>query len=187
MQPMPHRLAIVVLLGLAIGAGYGAYHLSTQRRDQPTVGGAPIAAVAALEGQTLSYWSFDDLDGQQRHMSEWAGDLIVVNFWATWCAPCRKEIPGFIALQDRYAGARVQFIGIAFDRVEAVRPYAEEQGMNYPVLIGEEAVAQYMRALGNGIGALPFSAIIARDGRVLETHQGEWAEDDVDGAIRAAL
>ncbi len=120
-------------------------------------------------------------------MSEWAGDLVVVNFWATWCAPCRKEIPGFITLQERYAGERVQFVGIALDQLDAVRGYAEEEGINYPLLIGEEAVFQYMRALGNTIGALPFSAIIGRDGRVLTTHQGEWARDAVDGAIREAL
>ncbi len=120
-------------------------------------------------------------------MSEWAGELLVVNFWATWCAPCRREIPAFIALQDRYADQHVQFIGIAFDHAEAVRAYADEQKINYPVLIGEDGVARYMRALGNTIGALPFSAVISRDGRILQTHQGEWSEEAVDDIIRAAL
>lgn len=120
-------------------------------------------------------------------MSEWAGEVLLINFWATWCSPCRKEIPSFIVLQERYAGERVQFVGIALDRVDAVRNYAAEQGINYPLLIGEQNVAEYMRALGNTIGALPFSALISRDGRVLATHQGEWAAEDVEDAIRAAL
>ena len=80
----------------------------------------------------------------------------------------------------------MQFVGIALDRFDAVRDYATEQGMNYPVLVGETAVADYMRALGNTIGALPFSVLIGRDGAILETHQGEWHEAEVEAALHAA-
>jgi thiol-disulfide isomerase/thioredoxin len=183
---LKNPLLLIASVALVVCATYAGYLLNTRWRVQPAAG-LPPATVPVHEIRPLENWSFDDMNGQERPMSEWSGDLIVVNFWATWCAPCRKEIPGFIVLQDRYAGDRVQFIGIAFDRVEAVRPYAEEQGINYPILIGEEAVARYMRVLGNTIGALPFSAIIGRDGRVLQTHQGAWTEDAVDSAIRAAL
>ncbi len=171
---------------MGVCAAYGAYLLHVQQRAEPTVG-VRVTDDQVHESQPLTHWSFGDLSGRERHMSEWAGNLIVVNFWATWCPPCRKEIPGFITLQERYAGDRVQFIGIALDRTEAVRDYAEEAGINYPLLIGEETVAWYMRALGNTIGALPFSAVISRDGRVLATHHGEWAAEEIDGVIRAAL
>ena len=183
------RKAVLVIISITfvICATVAGYFLGAERRVATAPRQQSAAPVAASEDQSLSYWSFDDLDGHERHMSEWTGELIVVNFWATWCAPCRREIPGFIALQDRYADQRVQFIGIAFDHAEAVRAYADEQGINYPVLIGEESVARYMRALGNTIGALPFSAVISRDGRVVQTHQGEWSQEAVEEIIRAGL
>ena len=178
------RITFVLGTTLAVCAGYAGYLLQTQQRapGRPATAAAPAAAITS---EPLTHWSFNDLEGRERHMSEWAGKLLVVNFWATWCPPCRKEIPTFIALQERYAADGVQFVGIALDRVDAVSQYATEHGMNYPVLVGEAAVADYMRALGNTIGALPFSVLIGRDGAILATHQGEWHEPDVEAALRA--
>lgn len=183
MTPM-QRVVFVLGTTLAICAGYAGYLLQSQQRaPDPSPGTA--AAVTPVTAEPLTHWSFNDLDGRERHMSEWAGKVLVVNFWATWCPPCRKEIPAFIALQERHAADGVQFVGIALDRVDAVREYATTTGMNYPVLVGETAVADYMRALGNTIGALPFSVLIGRDGTILETHQGEWHEADVERALGA--
>lgn len=181
------RFAVIVTLTAAVCGGYAGYLLNAKQRAASLASAPPVPAAAPVNDHSLAYWSFEDMDGQERHMSEWAGKLLVVNFWATWCPPCRKEIPGFITLQNNYDNDTVQFIGIALDRADAVREYAAEQGINYPLLIGEDAVAEYMRALGNTIGALPFSAVIGPDGRVIETHQGEWSQDDVDRVIRASL
>jgi len=183
------RVLVVLGTTVAICAAYAGYLLNEKHRTgRPTV---PIVtttpAPAPASDDALSYWSFSDLEGRERHMSEWAGQLVVVNFWATWCPPCRKEIPAFIDLQQRFSDREVRFVGIALDRVEAVTEYAAKQGMNYPVLVGEENVSNYMRALGNTIGALPYSALIGRDGRVIATHQGEWHEPDVEAALNAAL
>lgn len=182
-----NRVIFVVTTTLAICAAYAGYLLNTRSQLASPPALAQQALQPIVAENVLGYWSFSDLTGQERQMTEWAGKIVLINFWATWCGPCRHEIPSFVALQRRYADAGVQFVGVALDRPQAVTEFAEEYAINYPLLIGEENVAQYMRALGNEIGALPFSALIDREGKVIETHQGEWQEGDIDALIVDSL
>lgn len=117
-----------------------------------------------------------DLNGEYRNIKEWDGKLILLNFWATWCPPCLKEIPEFIELQETYGDQGFQIIGLAIDDEEAVRQYVEKIGMNYPSLVVEGDGVMLAKRYGNGIGALPYSVIINREGEISDTIRGELSK-----------
>ena len=112
------------------------------------------------------------VDGTLQPFEQWRGKVLVVNFWATWCAPCREEIPGFIQFQERFGARGVQFVGIAIDQKERVAPYAKEMGMNYPVLVGGLETLEFARLLGNRRSVLPFTLVLDRAGRVKTAEVG---------------
>jgi len=117
-----------------------------------------------------------DLDGEQRNIKEWDGKVILLNFWATWCPPCLKEIPEFIELQKAYGEQGFQIVGIAIDDEDAVREYVNEIGMNYPSLVVQDDGVMLAKRYGNDIGALPYSVIINRDGEISYTIKGELSK-----------
>ena len=127
-------------------------------------------------GQQRPEFAAPDLDGELRNIKEWDGKIIFLNFWATWCPPCLKEIPEFIELQNTYGDQGFQIVGIAIDEEEAVREYVEEVGMNYPSLVVQADGVGLAKRFGNGIGALPYTVIINRDGEISNTFRGELSK-----------
>lgn len=117
-------------------------------------------------------FTLPDTAGESRSIQEWDGKVLVVNFWATWCPPCREEIPEFIALQKKYASRGLQFVGIAIDETEAVLPFVQEVGVNYPILLGQLSGIDLSREYGNRWGALPFTAVVDRQGRIVSIKGG---------------
>lgn len=115
---------------------------------------------------------FPNLSGATQTLGDWRGKTLVINFWATWCAPCREEIPDFIAIRSEYASKSVEIVGIAIDNAQAVKPYAQQMGISYPLLIGEGGALEMSRALGNPSGALPYTVVIAPNGAILLRHLG---------------
>jgi thiol-disulfide isomerase/thioredoxin len=126
-------------------------------------------------------------DGGKAKLDDWKGKVLVVNFWATWCAPCRKEIPEFVRMQTRLGGDGLQFIGIAIDEMDKVQGYAREVGINYPLLVGEIDAVEVSRAFGNEMGALPFTVIIDRQGQVVRTELGGTNEARLAPVVEALL
>lgn len=139
--------------------------------DNSSNSSAPVANQHAPAASPPGF-SLPDLDGKVHSLKQWQGKFIVINFWATWCPPCRTEIPMFIELQNKYADQGMQFIGIAIDDDVSVQHFSMEMGINYPNLIAESQGIELARQYGNLSGALPFSVLINPEGQIIARHIG---------------
>ena len=140
---------------------------------------APVAAAVDSEVDTTALpidFSLTGLDGIVRNLSDWSGRARLVNFWATWCAPCRREIPLLKTLQDGQGDDGLQVIGIAVDFREDVIAYAEEAEFNYPILVGQEDAMAAAEISGVQFIGLPFTLVVSREGVLLTAHIGEIVE-----------
>jgi thiol-disulfide isomerase/thioredoxin len=172
-------LAIAGVGALAAAAGYG---LNRWRDDGPAEDAPNAAAVQALLAAPLR-----DLEGGSKAIESWRGKVLVVNFWATWCAPCRQEIPEFVKMQERHGARGLQFVGIAIDQPQSVADFAREFRINYPLLIGGLETLALMRESGNRAGVLPFTLILSRKGTVAKSHRGMLTEAALEAVIRTLL
>ena len=146
---------------LGAAGGYAAFEATRARRRD----------AVALLGLVLP-----DLSGREQALAQWRGKVLVVNFWATWCAPCREEMPHFVRAQSDQGANGLQFVGIAVDSVDKARQFAAEVSVNYPILIGGYGAIELSRALGNSVGALPFTVVLDRRGELAWTHLGPVRE-----------
>lgn len=166
-------IACVALAAAALGYAYNAWRTAPEEAD---------AGLAALMAARLP-----DLQGKPQPIDQWQGKVVVINFWATWCAPCREEIPLFIRLQKKYGERGLQFVGIAIDQAEKVRPYATELGMNFPVLIGGADAIELTRTLGNKASVLPFTVVLDRSGKAVQKEVGAVKEAQIEPLLAGLL
>jgi thiol-disulfide isomerase/thioredoxin len=141
------------------------------------------AAAAAMVSQPRPAYVLPDLAGTAHSAEEWDGKVVVVNFWATWCKPCLREMPDFIDMQNLYAGQGLQFVGIALDDPAKVRDFVDEMGVDYPIHKAEKVSIAY----GNEFGALPYTVVIDRNGVIADAHRGEVAREKVENMILSLL
>ena len=167
-------IAFVALCLISAAAGFGAW--SWWQAQQ--------AAEAAQRRPDLE---FRDLDGRPHKLSEWDGKLVLLNFWATWCTPCLKEIPLLVEAQRRYGPRGLQIVGPAMDQREPVVAFQRRLGINYPIMLGEVDIIEAMDALGDELGAFPFSVLIAPDGRILDRASGDLSREELDDWIEGNL
>lgn len=163
MKRVPQALLITALAVICAAAGFVVYQWRAGDDNQTN---------PAAIGQMLMAAHLIGLDGKAHPLEQWRGKVLVVNFWATWCAPCREEIPGFVKFQQQYGTRGVQIVGIAIDTAERVAPYIQEIGINYPILVGGIETMDFARQIGNRAGVLPFTVVIDRQGKVVTTVVG---------------
>jgi thiol-disulfide isomerase/thioredoxin len=144
--------------------------------------------VYSASGQKLPDISLPDIKGRTQSLRQWQGQKLLVNFWATWCAPCRKEMPDLVRWQSELKEKGLQVVGIAVDDADSVRAYLKESPVNYPILLAPEIGVTLSAELGNRMGVLPFSVFVGRDGIVKLTHTGlitkkmvnDWMQNHID-------
>ncbi|MCK4840852.1 MAG: TlpA family protein disulfide reductase [Methylococcales bacterium] len=123
--------------------------------------------------------SLPDVTGKQRDITEWKNKILIINFWATWCPPCLKEIPEFIKLQQQFNHKNIQFIGIAIDNQQAVKQYLATIDINYPILIGGTNAIDLSHQLGNVIDAVPYTLIVNQQGDIIHRQPGELSQSKI--------
>jgi thiol-disulfide isomerase/thioredoxin len=178
-----------IVVAIAAVAGFALQRVLTER---PSISEAPVASVPKPPAtsaddaptadadaprphpvpETLPAISMPDRDGVSRQLSDWKGRPLIVNFWATWCGPCREEIPLLKELRNERARDRLEIVGIAIDRREDVLKYAHAMGIDYPVLIGEKEGYAAAEAFGVSL-VLPFSVFADSRGRIVTLKIGE--------------
>jgi thiol-disulfide isomerase/thioredoxin len=164
---------LVVIVALAAGGAGMLY----ARKDAPPVAASPAQSAALAKLMALD---LPDAKGVRQPLAQWKGKVLVVNFWATWCPPCRKEIPAFSAMSQKYADKGVQFVGISIDTEKNVSDFQTAQKVRYPLVIASPAAVQLTEELGNATQALPFTLIIDKTGAISMVKLGTLSEEELD-------
>lgn len=162
---------LTAVLSAAAVLGYVAYRATAPSGETAAVDEAPAGAASALAVATLPEFSLGNLAGEPQSIQSWPGKPLLINFWATWCGPCLREIPMLKELQA--ARPDLQVVGIAIDKRDLVVEFAGNTQFNYPILIGQNEAWAAAAALGVNIYALPFTIFTAADGSILGVHTGE--------------
>jgi peroxiredoxin len=143
------------------------------------------SAAASLQGKAAPDFALQSIDGNTVHLSDFRGKAVLLNFWATWCEPCKIEMPWFVDLQKQYGPDGLQVVGVAMDDAspQDIAKFAKDMGVNYPILIGKEAVGT---AYG-GVQFLPSTFYIGRDGKVIAKIFGLKSKSEIEADIKKAL
>jgi thiol-disulfide isomerase/thioredoxin len=170
-------LALVVVAFVVALMLYFGYH----KARRPGAGAVPHLTQASLAPD----FTLESLDGKSVRLSDLRGKAVLLNFWATWCGPCKIEMPWFVELQQQYGAQGLQVVGVAMDDAskEDIAKFAKDMGVNYPILIGKESVGD---AYG-GVPALPESFFIGRDGKLVDKIIGLKGKGEIEDTVKKAL
>lgn len=171
-----NRALRYLVFALSALLAFGAGVLMRDRQTTPPEGAEAL-------------WSLQlpDMQDRLQRLDQWRGKVVVVNFWATWCAPCREEIPIFVKLQDQYRDKGLQFVGISIDQADKTRDFARDFKINYPSLIGSFDTVELSQQIGNSKRALPFTVVLDRSGKIASTELGGITHQKLEALLKPLL
>jgi peroxiredoxin len=176
----------LIVAAVAATLGVGLHYIWNRTEDRavpnPTFN-ENSSAFATIVGQQRPKFTLPDLNGQAFSIDRWDGKVILINFWATWCPPCRKEIPTFMQTLENYGDHGFQIVGIAIDELKAVTEFVQKLGANYPQVIASRQGTELSKRYGNHYGTLPYSILIDREGIIRFTKAGELSRDELESMI----
>ncbi len=179
-NPLPavtHRIKKAIVLSIVL-LSYSAMPEAESLKHR-----RPVANAWELPPLILN-----DLDGEKHNLYDWHGNIILLNFWATWCGPCQIEIPDFINYQSDYADQGFQVIGVGLDQVRKLQNYVRTVGINYPILrVDPEQQYSLLKQWGNPFAILPFTVIIGRDGHLVYMQQGIFKPETFNQIVKPLL
>lgn len=162
---------IIPIVVLGVGIWYSASGSSSAPLDNSIVSTKKVQAPK---------FTLTDLEGKSLSLADYRGKVVILDFWASWCPPCKREIPDFITLQKEYESRGLQIIGVGLDEQENIASFARENGINYPVVIGNDEIVK----LYGGISGIPTTFIIDKEGNVTDRFEGFTEKRVFEGAIK---
>ena len=160
----------------------GALTLAPARAED-----AASPAAGQQIGDALYSASFKDLKDQMASLGQYKGKVVVMYYWATWCVPCRVETPNLVKLNEKYKGKNVVVIGLALDNGDKVREFVKENGVTYPIYYGGRDAVQLGKTMGNVGGAIPFTVVIDKAGKLIQTFKGDLPNSELEKIINPLI
>jgi len=170
-----------IWISLVVVASIATYLLLQQ--GTPTATGAPRPTLPGDATPAAPAFTLTDINGKSVSLSDFKGKVVILDFWATWCPPCKREIPDFIKLQKEFGSRGLQVVGIALDEPGKVQAYASQNGINYPVLLGSDDIAWKY----GGIQGIPTTFIIDKTGKIVSKFEGYRPREVFESEIKKKL